>query len=37
VVGALPRVRALKIVVLPDCDNPMMPSFILTGKTGVLY
>ena len=30
VVGVLPRVSALKMVVLPACDNPMMPSFILT-------
>src|SRR5574340_61713 len=30
VVGVWPRVSALKIVVLPACDNPMMPSFILT-------
>ena len=37
VVGVLARVSALKIVVLPDCDNPMIPSFILTLFRGVLY
>jgi hypothetical protein len=29
-VGVLPRVSALKIVVLPDWGNPIIPSFILT-------
>ena len=30
VVGALPRVMALKIVVLPDWGSPIIPSFIFS-------
>src|SRR5574342_64539 len=37
VVGALPRVTALKIVVFPDCGKPMIPSFILTLAVGICY
>src|SRR5208337_2950969 len=29
VVGALPRVRALKMVVLPDWGKPIIPNFIM--------
>src|SRR5512140_3569242 len=36
VVGVFPRVTALKIVVFPDCGNPMIPSFILTLVGGVV-
>src|SRR5690606_40407612 len=37
VVGAFPRVSALKIVVFPDCGSPIIPSFILTLFLGVVY
>src|SRR5512143_3947283 len=36
VVGAFPRVTALKIVVFPDCGKPMIPSFILTLSGGLV-
>src|SRR5512141_1672695 len=36
VVGVLPRVTALKIVVLPDWGKPMIPSFILTLFGGLV-
>src|SRR5512136_1968484 len=29
VVGALPRVTALKMVVLPDCGKPIIPNFMV--------
>jgi hypothetical protein len=34
-VGVSPLVSALKIVVLPDCGKPIIPSFILTFVVGV--
>ena len=37
VVGAFPRVMALKIVVFPDWGSPIIPSFILTLSMGVVY
>src|SRR5512135_2593313 len=36
VVGVFPRVTALKMVVLPDCGKPMMPSVILTLVRGMV-
>src|SRR5512143_3831864 len=37
VVGAFPRVTALKMVVFPDCGSPMIPSLILTLVWGICY
>src|SRR5512144_2289174 len=34
VVGVLPRVNALKIVVLPDWGSPMIPSFMFSFSVG---
>src|SRR5512138_789215 len=34
VVGVSPRVKALKIVVFPDCGSPMIPSFMLSFFVG---
>src|SRR5512140_3728002 len=34
-VGVLPRVTALKMVVLPDWGKPMIPNFILTLTQGM--
>src|SRR5512141_3104234 len=36
VVGVFPRVTALKIVVFPDCGNPIIPSIMLTLSGGLV-